>query len=292
MKKIRAYIRLVFGFSQTETNAFLLLLPLMLIVITAEPVYQTWLMSGKPDNFVHIKKLDSLSIRPAESIKPVQLFSFDPNKATEEQLTSLGIPPKTAAGIINYRNKGGQFRVKADLRKMYGLDTSVYNQLQSFILLPEQQSHVVKQNYQRSRNTAPKKEETAFDLNTADTTQLKSVYGIGPTLAKRIVTYRDNLGGFIDVRQLYEVWGLDSAVVMRLAGRSVVAPGFMPNRLSINRSSEQELARHPYIRTKLARAIVNYRFQHGNFVVIEDLNKISLIDEKAFLRIKPYTILE
>ena len=232
MRRIKALIRLAFGFSQTETNAFIILLPLMLIVIVSEPVYQTYFMSNNPDDLQEQAELDSIVaswVWPEKKPdKNYRKFSVKPYKYTKPSKPSRVQPkPKPA---------------------------------------------------QREK----------FDLNLADTTQLKSIYGIGPVIAKRIIAYRSNLGGFIVHDQLYEVWGLDSTVVSRLAEKTVIAPGFTPVKLQINRCGEQELARHPYIRTKLARAIVNYRLQHGDFQAAEDLTKIALVDEKAFQRIKPY----
>lgn len=287
MRKINSFIRSAFGFSQTETNAFVILLPLMFIVIISEPVYRTYLMYNKPGDLQDTKRLDSLIATwdwsEKKAVDSVTLFAFDPNKATVDQLTSLGIPSRTAAGIVNYRNKGGKFRVKSDLKKMYGLDTGIYASLVPFILLPDRF---------RASQQSPKKNVEKFDLNLADTTQLKSIYGIGPAIARRIAAYRSSLGGFIMLDQLYEVWGLDSTVVRRLAEKSVIATGFTPDKLPINHCGEQELARHPYIRTKLARAIVNYRFQHGNFGSVDDLRKVIIVDEKAFQRIVPYLTLD
>jgi competence ComEA-like helix-hairpin-helix protein len=290
MHRIRSILRLFFGFSKTESNAFIILLPLMLIVIISEPVYQTYFMSNKPVDFQDGKTLDSLIATwdwPDENkTDSVILFSFDPNKSTVEELVSLGIPSRTASGIVNYRNKGGKFRVKSDLKKMYGLDTNVFASLLPYIQLPERSNTVPRS------SKPPKKQFEKFDLNLADTTQLKSIYGIGPVIARRIAAYRSSLGGFILFDQLHEVWGLDSTIVRRLSEKTVIAPGFMPNKLPINHCGEQELARHPYIRTKLARAIVNYRFQHGNFGAVDDLMKIASVDEKAFHRIKPYITIE
>lgn len=223
MKRIRAFLRFIFGFSRTETNAFLVLLPLMLIVIVSEPVYQTYFVSNNPDDLLDKKMVDSLTAIwkvPAEKKE---------NKTNKRQFV---------------------------------------------------------------RQPKPKKQQPKFDLNAADTSQLKSVYGIGPVIAKRIVTYRTNLGGFINLNQLFEVWGLDSTVVIRLTEKTVIATGFTPTKLAINRCSEQELARHPYLRTKLARAIVNYRLQHGDFGSIDDLKKIAVMEEKVFLRIEPYITLD
>lgn len=226
MNRIRLFIRFLFGFSRTETNAFLVLLPLMLIVITAEPVYQTYFMSNNPDDFGDRKLRDSL----------IAIWKVPVEK--KEILTRRKEKPK-------------------------------------FV-----------------RQFKPKKQYEKFDLNLADTTQLKSIYGIGPAFARRILTYRENLGGFISFNQLHEIWGLDSTVVSRLADKTVIAPGFTPTKLAINRCTEQELGRHPYLRTKVARAIVNYRLQHGNFVSLDDLRKIAIIDEKIFLRIEPYITLD
>jgi len=234
MTRIKALIRFLFGFSRTETNAFLILLPLMLIVIVSEPVYQTYFMSNNPDDFADQKVLDSI----------VATWETPKKNRTD---STLRIP---------YKKK--------------------------------------KFTYPRFVKSKPKVrfQFQKFDLNLADTTQLKTIYGIGPVIARRIITYRTNLGGFISTDQLYEVWGLDSTVVGRLTAKCVIVPGFMPNQLAINRCSEQELARHPYLRTKLARAIVNYRFQHGNFASVDDLKKIEIVDEKVFLRIERYITLD
>ena len=142
------------------------------------------------------------------------------------------------------------------------------------------------------RHFPSKATKETFDLNVADSVALDGVYGIGPALARRIISYRDKLGGFILEEQLYEVWGLDSSVVTRAMEQAVIAADFVPRRIKINTATELELASHPYIRHKTARVIVAYRFQHGNFSSIEDLGKTIFIDAKNFDRIKPYLTLE
>jgi competence ComEA-like helix-hairpin-helix protein len=247
MRRIKAILRLVFGFSSTETNAFIVLLPLMLIVIASEPVYRTYFMSNNPDDLLVQAKLDSI----------VATWVWEEKKSENMTDSSSG---------FSYKNKK-QFSKKP------------YKPFKSFTT-------------KSSTTKTQKSPQPKFDLNLADTVQLKSIYGIGPVIARRIITYRSSLGGFIMHEQLYEVWGLDSTVVSRLTDKSVITPDFTPNKLAINHCGEQELARHPYLRTKLARAIVNYRLQHGSFEAVEDLTKIAAIDEKAFQRIKPYIRLD
>jgi competence ComEA-like helix-hairpin-helix protein len=130
------------------------------------------------------------------------------------------------------------------------------------------------------------------DLNLADTTQLKLIRGIGPVLANRIVKYRNALGGFVSQNQIKEVYGLDTNVVKMVNTRFYIDPSFRPSRININTASESDLSNHPYIRSKIAKSIVAYRFQHGSFNEIADLLKIDLIDQTIFDRIRPYLTIE
>ena len=94
------------------------------------------------------------------------------------------------------------------------------------------------------------------------------------------------------MNQLNEVYGLDSSVVSRLREKTFIEAQFAPTRLKLNHSSEKELAVHPYLSKEIARAITAYRFQHGAFTSLDDLNNIKLLDEKTLQRMKPYVTLE
>jgi competence ComEA-like helix-hairpin-helix protein len=81
-------------------------------------------------------------------------------------------------------------------------------------------------------------------------------------------------------------------VVQRTLERGEVYPSFAPRQININTVTEEVLASHPYMSPKIARMIITYRFQHGNFSSIEDLHKIYSFEPKTFDRIKPYLTLE
>lgn len=49
------------------------------------------------------------------------------------------------------------------------------------------------------------------DLNTADAARLQELPGVGPVLAERIISYREEIGRFDDVGQLREVSGIGEA---------------------------------------------------------------------------------
>lgn len=298
MTSLKKWIRLLFGFSRRETNGFLVLIPLIVLIIFSQPIYKSLTWAKKKDYSTSSRILDSL-VSLLEAPAPVPenkttpenfLFSFDPNKADAETLQTLGLPASLAQRIVNYRTKGGRFSVKSDLMKIYGMDSATFKRLSPFIELPEQRIVERVLTAQNSEKAPPK--EVNFDINTADSSQLIHVRGIGPVLASRIIRYRNRIGGFITKDQFYEVYGLDSSVVQGLYRATSIRDSFMPRKISLNELSEKELSEHPYISRAAARSIANYRFQHGYFRTVEDIRKIHGITDSLFLKIEPYLTID
>ncbi|NBP68465.1 MAG: hypothetical protein EBR30_23610 [Cytophagia bacterium] len=290
--KIQKIVRNFFGFSRTETNGFLVLIPLMIFVIFSEPIYRNWQARNPVGLKDETHKLDSLVQLMAFTKTEVEhnasptLFSFDPNKATQAELLSLGFSKTMATRIENYRSKGGEFRTKKDLLKLYGMDSSLYAQLYPYVLLPE--SLVKPQLFVTEEKTITKTEKVKSNLNEADTSALKRVFGIGEKLSLRIVNYRNSLGGFMQSSQLREVYGLDSVVVDRILQSFFIPEEVVPIKININTASEEVLAKHPYIKYKMAKAIIAYRYQHKTFASLDDLLNIKIIDQQAYHKMKPY----
>lgn len=67
-----------------------------------------------------------------------------------------------------------------------------------------------------------------------------------------------------------------------------IESSFQPKQLKVNTAKHDELASHPYINRGLARAIEAYRFQHGNFVQLDDLRKVQLMKPEILQKLKPY----
>lgn len=124
------------------------------------------------------------------------------------------------------------------------------------------------------------------DLNAATADELQKVRGIGSAYSKRIIKYRTLLGGFANTEQLREVYGLPSETIEELTSHFKIKSTVKP--IEINTDSIKILAKHPYISYDLARTIINYRKFHGNINAPEDLKKIKSVDERTFLRLKPY----
>lgn len=282
MSNLKRWVRDLLGFSGTETNAFIILLPLMAIIILAQPAYHRFFSKPKDNLDKSEAKLDSIikkwSEPPAgDSVSSdthtKKIFPFDPNSATEAELISLGFSAALSKRIVHFRSKGGTFKIKSHLLKIYGMDTTLYRQLYHVISLPE------KIQTDKSPQTKAVPEKIAFNLNEADTATLEKINGIGPVLAKRIIKYRNILGGFLRSEQLAEIYGLDSIVAHRVIKASFIDGNV--KQININNATESELDVHPYINKAMAKAIVTYRFQHGKFKSVEEIRNIVLLSPVA-----------
>jgi competence ComEA-like helix-hairpin-helix protein len=124
------------------------------------------------------------------------------------------------------------------------------------------------------------------ELNSADTTELKKIPGIGSGYANRIVKYRTLLGGYADITQLKEVWGMDDELYDKITTYITLVPA--AKKIRINSASFEELNGHPYISYKQAKVITDIRERKGN---IESINRLSLLEEftaNDIRRLTPY----
>lgn len=298
MNRLKELIRNFFTFSRSETNAFLILLPLLVLIIFSVPIYRYWFKPEPQKSSQDSVRLDSLvkalkweKADSSKSDSEKRLFSFDPNTATQENFLELGFSKSIAGRIINYRAKGGKFYVKSDLLKIYGSDTAFYRTIYSYINLPEVKKPTKPLASKAGETKRSKEVVKILDLNMADTAQLIKVYGIGKKLSESIVKYRDRLGGFISMDQLKEVYGLDEETIDNVGKKFYIKATFQPKLISLNSATLKDLSSHPYLSYKLANAIVAYRFQHGNFNSMDDIGNVKLMTESDVKKIKPYLTL-
>lgn len=128
-----------------------------------------------------------------------------------------------------------------------------------------------------------------IDINSADTNALMTIPKMTSYCASMIVRYRKKLGGYYSTGQLKEVWGMDSALYHSTLDK-VKADTALVHKININTADIKQLAYHPYIRYYLAKAIVNYREEHGLFASLSDLYKMAAIDDSTYFRITPYLV--
>lgn len=223
-----------------------------------------------------------------ERVKSIkgERFAFDPNTISSNDWKRLGLSEKQAEVILKYRERGGIFRVKEDLKKMYVVSDELYDQLESFIHISEPQNIYV--SGEKTIKTKDKftQSNLKIELNSSDTTELMQLRGIGPVFSKRIIKYRDLLGGFYAVEQLKDVYGLEQTY--EDIEEYLTVDTTLITKIQINTISEAELSKHPYINYKEAKIIINYREQHEGFENETDLERIKGLDIEKVSRILPY----
>ena len=131
------------------------------------------------------------------------------------------------------------------------------------------------------------REQLRFDINSADTTDLQQLYGIGPVFASRIVKYRELLGGYASLSQLMEVYGMTEERYNQIIPHLYVDTCLL-RRIPINQVSLQQLRKHPYLDYYQAKAIILYRERGNEIRNIDDLLMINLIDEGTATKLLPY----
>lgn len=207
---------------------------------------------------------------------------FNPNTDSKEQLIQKGLPSKVVENIINYRDKGGIFKVKKDLVRLYSLSKKEYQKIKPFIALPD--TLIVKRN---DDVLAKKPQKIIVSINSCSTDSLEKIRGIGPIFAKRIVAFRSKLGGFYSLNQLNEVYGLSQETIDMILPH-LVLDSTQIKKIKLNTFSVKEISKHPYISFNEAKAIVNYRDQHGNFSHLSTLKSLHIFRDKSISRLLPY----
>ncbi len=213
-----------------------------------------------------------------------QLFPFNPNTLSFDSMLMLGFSRKTAAQIIGYRNNGGKFYKKENLLKIYSMDSSLYKKVEPYVQIPKEK--IEKQKYQPDTNYQKKK--LLIELNTADTLDLQQLYGIGPGFARNIVKYRELLGGYLNKRQLKEVYGMTDE---RFEGfeSQISVDSTLIKKLNVNTVTLKQLMKHPYIDFSIAKRIILLRKDKGGkFHNLSELQEIDMLYKALFLKIKPY----
>lgn len=173
----------------------------------------------------------------ASPSRRVESFRFNPNTATMDDFQRLGFTERQAQSIMNYREKGGQFRRKSDFAKSYVVADSVFERLEPFIDIP------------------------LLDINAADSAAFDALPGIGPYFAAKMVSHRADLGGYSYPEQLMDIYRFDQEKFDALADLIVVGPS---DSLSLWTLDEAALAKHPYIDKRAAHGIVLFRNNNSN----------------------------
>ncbi|HLA60503.1 MAG TPA: helix-hairpin-helix domain-containing protein [Puia sp.] len=262
------------------------------------------------------QKIFSAAGNQAEADKhaEVHMFYFDPNKIQTTDWIRLGLPDRLAQTIRHYMEKGGRFQKAEDLKKLYGLHNADYERLYPFVRISRPPGEIKAGTGYNKTSTehisAIRKMDSFFheprpipdypfkravkfftvtDVNLSDSNEWSRLPGIGEKLASRIIHFREKLGGFYQVNQVAETYGLPDTTFQKIKPYLRIQSVSLL-QIDINTATKEILMSHPYIRWPLARSIIEYRSQHGSFHSLNELLQLALMDSAKFEKLKPYLI--
>jgi len=302
---MKAFLKKYFTFNKGDRNAFLILLFVLLIVM-ALPFFYTLFYREKLYDFSEFRneilafELDQNRQRIEDSLRKSQPkedfnflyidnaveksklnpFKFNPNNLPSEQWKKMGLTDRQVNGIKNYEAKGGRFYIKSDFKKLYVISEAEYETLEPYIDLPEERIMGKFQN--KNADTI-----VMLELNNADSIALKTLKGIGNVISKRIVRYRNSLGGFCKKEQLLEVEGIDTSLFKTIAPYFTLEKRLI-RTINVNEANLIDFKGHPYISNNVALSIINYRNMHGPYKTLPDIMKSALVTDELYYRIAPY----
>ena len=245
--------------------------------------FEASLYQKTENTYTHHKK----GVHKADTIASSHytLSHFNPNKADSLELIQLGLSPYVTRNILRYRAKGGTFRIAEDLGKIYGMTTEKMQELLPYIILPQD---TIKQQRQYA---ASEKKDTIIELNKADTTSLQYLKGIGPVYARRILTYRNQLGGYHHMEQLREAITLSEEDYVYLAEHLTIDTTLI-QPICVNTASVERLKRHPYIDFYVAKSIYNTRRNAFELNNITQLRGKEYLPDTTLKKLSPYLSFE
>ncbi len=228
-------------------------------------------------------------------IPTAETFPFDPNTAEAATFERLGLPHFIIKNIYKYRSKGGYFHTPEDFARIYGLKKETFQRLRPYIRIAPQALAYTDSMHKKwkSERTArrdsflrqkPEKypDGVTLNLNTADTTELKKLHGIGSYYARRIVRYREQLGGYTSVNQLHEI---DIPEELHRCFTLAKEP---VRALKINKASFSTILRHPYLNYRQTQAIFEHKRKYGTIKELVQLKMYTVFTENDLRRLEPY----
>lgn len=278
-----------FRYSKRQRNGIfsllILVVVLQVIIFYADFSTEEEALVNKQEFIAFQKELDSLKSLETTNSKP-KIFPFNPNYITDFKGYQLGMSVEEIDKLLAYRNQGKFINSTEEFQEITGINDSLLQVMSPYFKFP---------NWVTETKNAPKTVITTFeikDINKATEDDLKQVYGIGDKLANRIVNYRNKLQGFSFNNQLYEVWNLDSLVVVETLKYYQVIESPTIQKINVNTASFKEILSIVYIDFELTKKIFAYKEEVAEIQSIDELKKIDGFPLDKFDRIALYLVAE
>lgn len=203
------------------------------------------------------------------------LFVFDPNKVGEADFIKLGFSRAQWGVFDRYRTMVGRFESAEDFAECYVVGDQKLEKLRQYtVITPITRAELV-------------------ELNRADTAQLRQIKGIGAVTAKRIVDYRERLGGYHSAEQLCEVEGVTEYNFEKIS-KQIWVDSCEITKIDVNFAPSKQLidalSAHPYAGGRVVRKLMKQKQLKGGWRTIGDLEKDDILSTQQAKKLAPYLL--
>jgi len=229
-------------------------------------------------------------VKATKAFPQKEFFPFDPNTISRDSLDLLNIPSRLASSILGYRKAGGTFRYVDKLKSSPGMTDSIFRIIAPYVKIDS--------SYQlKNKSWKPKEYVTVtskmepINLNTADSSELVQIKGIGPVRAKVLIERRENIGGYYDLDQLYDgLYSLDTSAVDQISRYLYVDDSY--RRIDLQAIDKWELIKNYYFSKNMATTAVNYFKHRDQRSYLDDFMAGSPLSHEKWEKVRPYLTLE
>ena len=291
MEKIKSH----FVFNRSQRNGILLLV----FFISGYLVINYYVDFSK-ENLLDInskeviaiqKELDSLRTIEVESKKP-KVFPFNPNFLTDFKGYTLGMSTEEIDRLLAFRKENKWINSVKDFKKVTKVSDSLLNKISPYFKFPDWVTNSKSKNKYVKREFKEKTFKQKIDLNLATQGQLEGLNGIGKTFSKRIIDYRNKLGGFTNDIQLYEVYGLDFQATNSILKEFTVKTPKEIIKMNLNSISASDISTIPSISFDIAKKIWEFRILNEGIKSFSELENIEGLTKRKLQGIQLYLKLE
>ncbi|MFT4800928.1 MAG: competence protein ComEA [Flavobacteriaceae bacterium] len=284
-----------FVFNRSQRNGILLLILLIssfLVINYYVDFSEENIMDTASEEIIAIQKeLDSLRTIEIASRKP-KIFPFNPNFISDFKGYTLGMSTEEIDRLLAFRKENKWINSIKDFKKVTKVSDSLLNKISPYFKFPDWINNPKPKTKYIKKGFKEKTFKQKVDLNTATQEQLEEVNGIGKAFSKRIIAYRNKLGGFTDDIQLYGVYGLDYQVTNRVLNEFTVKTPKDIVKMNLNTISASDIATIPGISFDLAKRIWEYRILNEQIKSFSGLEHIEGLTERKLKGIQLYLELE
>ncbi len=287
---LKRFFNEINNYSRSDRNALLILSGLIILAIIANIIIR----NIDPEPLYTPEEYDQMMAKWQKIVNENKtrktLFKFNPNTISDSLLDSLNLPHIVKQNIIRYRKAGGKFSTPQDLRKIYGMNDSVFNAVESYINIEVRN----KRNVKVERPKRVKSYHGYFDPNSCDSTTLSS-FGFNRFQTKNVLRYRNNGGHFNRSEDLLKIYGIDSLFfnsikkhikIKDTATKAVASLPVKSYRVELNSADSVDLVKLKGIGAVYAARIIKYRNLLGGFYSKKQLLEVYNFPKETYVNIE------